>query len=154
VKLLLVEDDPDQVIELELELTKRFRDLTIEKIATEHKFRERCAAIAASPPKLVIMDVMLRWTVPAKEMPPEPDDVKKDQFYRAGFRCVKLLHELNANIPVILFSVIDREDLSDLLALLPGNVRYVRKQSDAENLFAAIVQLTRKRKRRRRKPVA
>lgn len=84
----------------------------IDVIRTEHEFRSRIDQIIADKPTVFILDMLVRWTDPAPEMPDRPQEVKEEGFYLAGLRCAKLLREKSSDTPVILHTVIERAELS------------------------------------------
>jgi hypothetical protein len=100
-------------------------------------------------------------------MPDWPDDVEKEGFYTAGFRCEKLLsgNEKLKDVPLIFYTVLERADLVErqykfvegsrvYLQKKPAegsraylqkpNRAYLRKESEAEPLVDLIRSLTRK----------
>lgn len=137
MKVLLVEDDYVQEDTITEALERAFTGIKVDKIRTEAEFHEGIDRIARKPPDVVIMDVMLRWTDPAPDMPIPPAVVQKDGYHRAGLRCADMLSERDAtkNVPVILFTVLRREDLE-----LPKthNILYVSKESDLDELVSRI----------------
>jgi hypothetical protein len=105
------------------------------------------------------MDVMLRWTYPSENMPDWPEDVEKEGFYTAGFRCEELLSSKDElkNIPLIFYTVLERADLKERYEFLPGSPSlltktgraylqkpraYLRKSLESEPLIDLILQLT------------
>ena len=114
-RILIVEDDPEQFRLINEELQFAFKDVKIESIRTESDFREEVNNIIASPPDLILMDMMLRWSLPAppEKMPAMPEHIEEEGYYRAGIRCTKLLLEKNPQntIPILVFTVLHHEDL-------------------------------------------
>ena len=116
MRIIIVEDD-----QLEEELVRKMLtsgqfkvpDGEIETIWTEADFYAKLDEIAGSPPRpdLVIMDVMMRWTDPAPEMPCAPDEVIQEGPTRAGLRCAEKLDKLNPAIPILFYTILEREDL-------------------------------------------
>lgn len=141
MRIYIVDDDPLQSSWIYQNLQQVFSRAKIVRISTEHEFRSRFEEIANSPAdKLIIMDVMLRWTDPAPNLPTPPEDVLRESFYRAGLRCCRLLanHKETENIPVILYTVLEEADLGDDLSALPSTVSYLPKESDAQPLIDKI----------------
>ncbi len=145
--ILIVEDDPTQFNLIEEELLRRFKEIEISDIQTEAEFYDRLDEIIASPPDLIIMDMMLRWTDPA---PPElmakpPDQVEEEGYFRAGIRCAhKLLSTKKANeIPVLLFTVLGQEDIEDDLREFENEsslrTSYLPKTSRVTDLIKEII---------------
>jgi DNA-binding response OmpR family regulator len=110
MNIVLLEDDGLYTQWLATELEKAFGERPLE-IATEREFRTRFADFERSVPHLFIIDVMVRWTDPAPNMSPPPEDAR--DHHRAGIRCLKLLRESEAtrSVPVFLLSALDEDDL-------------------------------------------
>jgi len=140
MNILLVEDDHLQHEPLMKNLSSSFRDINIKLIETESDFRISIPELESAPPDLILMDIMLRWTDPAPNMPDMPEDVERENFYTAGFRCQKILSEnkKTMKIPIILYSVLDQADLEDKLKNLPKNVSFITKDIDVTQLFNEI----------------
>ena len=128
-KIYVVEDDYGQAQWTMEVLTEAFRDtIIIEHIATHHGFGGKFEEIAASQPACIILDVMLPWTDTAiTEEPPS-----LDSFMTAGIHCCEQLRKdpRTARIPVLIYTVLDRSDLSGL----PNDVEYLRKDSQDRRL--------------------
>jgi DNA-binding NarL/FixJ family response regulator len=145
--ILLVEDDHMQSDFIRQSLLRTFSDVRIEVIDTEHRLRSSIDQIAANPPDVVIMDVILRWTDPAPEMPLPPVDVKVEGHYRAGFRCQKLLaeHPGTKRIPVIFYTILEAGDMKTRIdEWSSSNVHYLAKNSDLSQLIELIRQSVRR----------
>lgn len=135
MKVLLVEDDYIQEDMITETLERTFTGIKVEKIRTEAEFYDGIDRIASKPPDVVVMDVMLRWTDPAPNMPTPPDKVQQEGYPRAGLRCADMLakRDETKNIPVILFTVLNREDLE--LPKTNNSILYVSKESDLDELI-------------------
>lgn len=132
---LIVEDDHLQATWIEENLGKAFPRARFERIATESDFQSRIKEIVDNPPNVVLMDVMLRWTDPSPNMPQAAQDYQG--FHRAGIRCAKLLREHSGTktIPVVLFTVLEENDLEEELSRLKEvGCFLVRKDSDMDPL--------------------
>ena len=146
VKILIVEDDPLQVDLVCPALVQAFQKSEIKNITTEHEFRARLDEISNDPPDVVVMDVMLRWTDPAPDMPVWPDEVALEGHYFAGIRCSRLLAEntKTRHIPVILYTVLAEQDLDDFLRRSrhpQSTVCFLQKNGEAEPLIQKIREL-------------
>lgn len=112
--ILIVEDDNLQfdAIQKSISQSEYLAGSEIERVITELEFREKFEEIAARNPTVILMDIMLKWTSKNKWVEPPPE-VKEHGFFRAGLRCEKMLaaDKRTQNIPVIIYSVIDREEL-------------------------------------------
>lgn len=141
--ILLVEDDYLQSDWISSNLKNAFSPLKLELIATEEEFYACLPEISKEPPNVVIIDVMLRWTDPKRDMPPPPREVMEGGYYRAGLRCQKELakNALTENIPVILYTVLEKIDLEQELDGLAKTITYLRKDSDSSSLTERIRQL-------------
>ncbi|MGB8508129.1 MAG: hypothetical protein WCD76_06980 [Pyrinomonadaceae bacterium] len=131
LNILVVEDDDIQAKQILGQLRKQFPRDHVSAISTEHQFRAALPNIADRPPDVVVMDVMLRWTDPSRNMPPRDEDVRREGPNRAGFRCKNLLAagERTRNVPVILYTVLEREDISHELHH-EGSDIYLLKDAD------------------------
>jgi CheY-like chemotaxis protein len=111
ITILVVEDDPAQFNWMEECLLERFPELTIEQESTELGFRRRVERTA--PPHAVIVDVMLPWTVPARDLEDLPDE--SWTFMKAGFRCVEFMraHPQWRDVPALLYSVLKRDEIGE-----------------------------------------
>jgi CheY-like chemotaxis protein len=143
--ILVVEDDYLQADWICKRL-KRALHSEVHRISTESQFRKQLKQIEDKRPDVVVMDVMLPWTDPSPNIEPPPPEVLEQGFYRAGVRCTKLLAEnkKTKDIPVILYTVLERADLEDQLKeFSPGaKVAHLRKDSDDDRLIDLIRELT------------
>ena len=124
LKVLIVEDDHLYAHHLKLLFEDVFREVEIFLITSEKQFREDFKAIEDFTPDLVILDVMLRWMTPPLNMSSIPRDGSATGFYRAGFRCLKLLiqSQVLKDTPVIIHSVLEKDEFQEELGNLPMNV--------------------------------
>src|ERR1051325_11491658 len=139
MRIILVEDDYWQSDWISLHLKTNFK-VSPEQVFTEYDFHKQFESYMQKPPDAVIMDVMLPWTEAAEDMEPRPPKVKEEGAYRAGLRCRELLagNERTKNIPVIFYTVLDKNDLESELQDLPENAVFLLKDSDAEPLIKEI----------------
>lgn len=138
LRLLLVEDDHLDsawiISSLRAELAAE-----IELVTCERDFVARLETMA-SPPDLVIFDVMLRWAPASEtlEREPIPVDVQEGGFFTAGLRCVERLRNCEATkaIPYLLYTgltsnalghevVTKSEDIQPLLAAIRSKLAYL-----------------------------
>jgi CheY-like chemotaxis protein len=145
--IVVVEDDYLQADWIQARLEEAFPQVNILPVSTESEFLRRFDEIASSRPDVVVMDVMLRWADPSPNIADMTDDVKKEGFYRAGLRCALTMaaDARTAEVPVILYTVLEGADLKDEFRNLPPNVQYVPKQPELEPLFQKINELTHQR---------
>jgi len=136
LKVLLVEDDHLQASLISDTLERAFPYITVEQIRTENEFRSRINKIKSSPPDIVVMDVMLKWTNPSRELVEPPPTVREGGYAKAGLRCVEMLagQEDLKHIPVILFTVLSFDDLESL----PDGILYLSKESPPDELVGRI----------------
>ncbi len=137
MKILIVEDDHLQSEWLESEIKEEFNGVNVSIIETELEFKTKVAQIVLERPNLILMDIMLRWTNPSVEMSRPPEEIELAGIYDAGFRCHELLsmHNLEKDIPVILYSVLDKEDLNSTLKVDQNSYIHCKKDSDTTILF-------------------
>jgi CheY-like chemotaxis protein len=147
MKILVVEDDYLQSEWLVPMLQRAFPRARIEPVSTEKEFRDKLPEIVMNPPTVVVMDVMLRWSDPEPTMEPPPREVQEGGFYRAGLRCQQLLaaQESTRSVPILLYTVLDREDLNREFDHLPDNVHYVRKSDNPSPLLKLVRQSMRRK---------
>jgi hypothetical protein len=136
MKILIIEDDyldADWICRL---LKQAFHSIKLVHISTESEFLSRFDEIAEDPPDIFIIDMMLRWANPSKDMVEPPHEVIEGKFHRAGFRCQRRLsaREETKDKAVIFYTVLDRHDLGKL----PRNVFHLRKDSDPDPLIRLI----------------
>lgn len=143
--IVIVEDDYLQADWIHKKLKEAIPDANLRHISTESEFRSSFEDIANEKADVVVMDVMLRWTDPSPDLHLPPDDIGKEGFYRAGLRCESLLanDQRTSNIPVILYTVLERTDLNHELRNLADNVVYIPKQPDVNPLIDRVKELTR-----------
>src|ERR1017187_3901603 len=113
MKILIVEDEKLQAQWLTENLVQAFPGSSIESFGTESTFVSHFEDIAAAPPDVIVMDVMLRWADPTSDLQMPPDEVQHEGLFRAGLRCKSLLanDERTRDIPVVLHTVLERADL-------------------------------------------
>ena len=133
--ILSVEDDALQSEWIRQTIATRFPDARLNQISTEYEFESKFEEIASKPPKLILLDVMLRWTDPAPNMPPRPEEVKQGGIGQAGIRCERRLKAdpRTKNIPVILYTVLQTGSLQ-----LPAHVTHLQKNADPSELLRRI----------------
>lgn len=136
MEILLVEDDHLQADALRVSLARAFPGSLIRRIATESDFRSWLDRRKLVLPDVIVIDMMLRWADPGPEIPEAPVEVKANGRYRAGERCRALLRSRpeTERIPVILHTVLERSDVTDL----PEDVVLVTKESDPSQLIDQI----------------
>lgn len=142
--ILIVEDDHLQHTPIYNSLVQAFPGAKVKQISTESGFRSFFDADEGELPKLVVLDVMLRWANPSEDMPVPPQEVIDEGYYRAGFRCEKILaqQEKTKAIPVILYTGLNRDVLkNDLKNVRPKRTEYLRKEPDHEELIQLIRKL-------------
>lgn len=138
--IVVVEDDHLQEGPLIDQINDTFPCGRVKSIYTEHEFREQLTELHREIPDLVIMDVMLRWADPRPGNADPPEEVAREGFYRAGLRCAELIaadDKLRA-VPVILYTILEKDDLERQGKPLPANVTYVRKSTDLDVLLRKV----------------
>jgi CheY-like chemotaxis protein len=139
-RFVIVEDDHLQKGPLEDRLKLTFAGAEVTTLSSEYQFREHLTTMRESPPDLVLLDVMLRWTLPAPNAPAPPPEVAEGGYYRAGLRCANLLQadEQLRKVPVVLYTILERSDLERDNKALPANSSYVGKSGDVEVLLRKV----------------
>lgn len=130
--ILLVEDDYLQSDLIISQITLALDDVEFILLETEFQLRSYIPKLENNPSDIILLDIMLRWTDPAPDMPSTPDDVLEEGFYTAGLRCQKIISDniKLKNIPIVLYSVLDKFDLEGKLKDSPKNVTHVSKDKD------------------------
>lgn len=146
MRILLVEDDYLQADAIRAVLTRSL-GAEVDRVATEAGFYEQFDEIARAQPDVIILDLMLRWTDPSPEMKRAPRQVLEEGPWRAGLRCERFLaeREETREIPILLFTVLEREDLETDLESLRRGVFFLQKGSDLGPLVEAVRKLRRLR---------
>jgi CheY-like chemotaxis protein len=141
MRALLVEDDSVQFEYVQEKLSAAFPGLEITAICTESDFRRKFDAVATYPPDIAVVDVMLRWTDASADYVSCPTEVRADKgHYRAGFRCAAMLaaDPRTRDVPVIIYSVLDQDDVQAQVEQLGQKHRFIRKETYIGNLAAEI----------------
>ncbi|HRI45647.1 MAG TPA: hypothetical protein PL089_13870 [Ignavibacteria bacterium] len=139
MKILIIEDDHLQSKLLIKQLNHEFKDCTIELLETESDFIKKFPMIEKNPPDLILIDIMLRFQNPSRDMIKViPSDRKG--FYRAGIRCKQDLNqsEQTKSIPIILYTVLNKADLEIDLLNLNNQFQHISKDKDTSILFRQI----------------
>src|SRR5258707_9957438 len=89
LKVLLVEDDHIQPANVRQAIESAI-EAEVETKSTEWEFQRDFEAIASNPPQIAVLDIMLRWANPARDMPPAPAEVTSNPEH-AGLRCASRL---------------------------------------------------------------
>jgi CheY-like chemotaxis protein len=149
--ILSVEDDPLQAEWIRATIEKHIPGADVSQLRTEHEFVTQFEAFALRPPKLILLDAMLRWTDPAPDLPPRPAEVEEGGIAQAGLRCRHRLSNdpRTSAIPVILYSVLrDNASRPETLLYVPENVTHVQKNADPLELVEKIKQALGHQRRR------
>jgi CheY-like chemotaxis protein len=135
-KILLLEDDHIQRDMIRDVLQKELRAEVICK-NSESEFRRDLEQIAAHPPQAAILDCMVRWANPSREMPVRPPEVPNDP-QNAGLRCGDLLRKdpRTSRVKIILYSVFSKADFDR--SLLTGEEVCLVKEPDYRQLVEAV----------------
>ncbi len=122
-------------------LTKKLNnvlyDVNLTPINTEYEFYQHMRNLSEPYLNLVMLDIMLRWTDPSPNMVQPHINVKKEGYYRAGFRCEYLIRQnrITKDIPVLLYTLLDEQDIEeDMLRVDKEKTKYVGKNADDELL--------------------
>ena len=133
LQILVFEDDHLQARDLRNELEGEF-GADVRLISTEYEFRRALPEILNDSPDVVVLDRVVRWANPARDMPspPQPDWDPE----QAGLRCAELIeaNREGRTIAILLFSVIG--DDGDV-----GGFECITKESEFDNLISRIQQI-------------
>ena len=134
-RLLIVEDDNVQANALARQIKSRL-GLAVDHISTEFEFRQRILRPDINSYSLAVVDMMLRWTDPAPEMEPPPEDVILEGFYTAGLRCCREL--LSRGVRCIIYTALDPAKIHQR----PGEeYPVISKSAGSERLLDEITRL-------------
>ena len=153
MKIVLLEDDHLQSEAIEKGLLHEFRSAEIRMLSTESEFYSYLDELAANPtmsvPDIAIIDAMVRWENPSEHLRKPPKEVSQEGFHRAGVRCVKKLldRQKTEGIGVILYSILERDDLAEELSNLRKEVSFVTKKPDLDELIREIDAIIRRKRR-------
>jgi len=138
--ILVVEDDWLLAEHLLGEFREHLHSVRVRCVGTESEFYELLPAIRATPPDLIILDIMLRWADPSEKMPEPPDEARSSGPWRAGLRCYAALQATTETqrTPTIFYSVLERADVSELVHSLPPHVLFLQKRADTSELLTYI----------------
>lgn len=141
-EIVLVEDNPDW---LELCCDRLKKELSRDPvvIGSESDFIENMPEFEKHPPQLFIIDVMVPWSEPRPDIPEASEEVKRNGFFKAGFRCQKRLAENEnlRNAPIIFWTILSDKDVLRALRTYPLNVSHVAKDLDLNPLMNKIREL-------------
>lgn len=131
MKIILLEDDPNFVTVftevVNSDLAKRGNvDLVLYK--TEHAFMEALPNLSVDPEDAFVLDIMVRWTDPQREMPEPPANVKHEGYQRAGLRCQKAIRNRGLENKIILLTVLESGDLIEEIREFDINTKYLNKE--------------------------
>ena len=128
MRIILIEDNNFKVDNIKYFLKENFENAEFEVYETEFEFVDRIDSIAANPPDLFIIDLMLIWDIPSKNIK-KPDDYMDNYttLFEAGFRCKDLIKtKLSlANIPIIILTVLEKKGLGERVDYLGNNVEFM-----------------------------
>jgi len=124
MRIAIVEDDVETSQWLTHLLSEEFPGVEILAINNESSFRRTLPELAAKPPNVVVLDMLLRWS----DSPAEPSAMT--DFVLAGLRCQKLLASDPRTkwIPVIFYTAVEQHEIPWFR--LPKNVFYSLKGGD------------------------
>jgi DNA-binding NarL/FixJ family response regulator len=107
-------------------------------LVSERAFHDDFDLMKAEPPDVAVIDSMLRWDYPRRPGE-QPEHVETD-LYTAGIRCAQRLWDTKEthHVPVVLYTVIDVQDLLNKVAELPPNITYIPKASDQARVIEAV----------------
>jgi len=145
MRLVIVEDDHMQSEVMVEAVRNAFPSAEImPPIQTERAFYAWLDTVTEDLPDLFIIDIMLPWTTTDDILgDPEqsiPDQVRREGVYTAGLRCQARLQQkvMTRHLPVLLYSVLEQDDLKPVLDQVPAHVYVLSKSSDTSPLIQEI----------------
>ncbi len=140
MRILIIEDDAPYGDDLCNSFEARMPDAEILWLTSERDFVEQLDEIEKQPHDVALIDVMLRWDVPRRDLKaPETVDI-----YKAGIRCMQKLkgNPKTADMPIILYSIVAATDVTQLLPTTPEGVVYMQKTSDFSKVMSLVRDVT------------
>lgn len=140
MKVVLIEDNEHHAQQVQECLQTTFQDAAVSLLRTEHEVMENIEKIAGGRTDVIILDIILPWCRIGPNMPPLPECYEIGGPYRAGIRCLKtfLAHPAIRDIPIIVHSVVDTGQLSDIPDDLPPTVLFLGKPLEPERMAETI----------------
>jgi len=123
-KILILEDDATMSDWLQESIERDFVNMNpeVEVLESESEFVlqwvPQFEKSPKHPPDVIVIDIMLKWTSPARNQPPRPLDAIKGGYVRGGLRCFDLIrnHHLLSRSHVILLTILTKNDLDNVLS--------------------------------------
>lgn len=138
--ILLLEDDHLMIEALDRELRRAFGQsrLTLESVRSELEFRRRLPQLRVKLVDVAVLDVMVQWmSIDSEPLEaPAKDDPAAEGHHRAGLRCASGLRNVGFAGPIVLYTVLQHEDLASDLEQL--EVIHVPKNAPADRLVSKI----------------
>ena len=139
MRILLVEDDYLEAGAIRDLLAEQYSNVELIDVPTEADFVASLPALEDNPPDLVIMDIMIPWQRSSANLIAPPKEATREPL-RAGIR---LLSELQKNsrlrdVPVILHSALEWQDVEAALANRPDHVVFVHKGGTPSGLMVTL----------------
>ena len=91
MKIVSLEDDEPFWDLMQDALKRAFPDAELLWINCESDFYARLDEFDKAPPDVFLLDIMVKWAPPSENIPTPPEEVKRENYYRAGLRCRSLL---------------------------------------------------------------
>jgi hypothetical protein len=150
--IVLIEDSERYISELLGLIDKQLKIQAdrVQVIRTEVEFYRCLPELAATPPAIFIVDIMVPYKAVGDTDDFVPADIRRKaadhKFYRAGIRCTNSLLNTASlvQIPVILHSILEKEDLeSDNDYPIPNasNVTLCKKEANGHGIIQAARQV-------------
>jgi len=138
MRVLIIEDNHYHAEALKEKLFNHFQEIEIGVFGTEYDTYNNMGILEKSGLDIIILDMILPWCNPMSNMPEAPEGY--DSPYNAGIRCMSIfLNNSNfKNVPIIIYSVLDRKRLMDDLKTIPSNVFIVGKKSSFDDMALKI----------------
>lgn len=110
MKILLLEDDPDQAESVETVLKKAFPSRSLVSCSTESELLDILKTIDVGDLDFAVLDAMVPWCFPSEDMPIPPIEVQSQGIRYAGKRCLaEIRRKYGAEVPVWVYSVLSSE---------------------------------------------
>jgi hypothetical protein len=136
MKILLLEDDPDQAESVEAVIKKAFPEKVLVSCSTESELLESLKGIEVGDLYFAVLDAMVPWCFPSEDMPIPPIEVQSQGIRYAGKRCLsEIRKKYGADVRVWVYSVLSSEGHG---VMAEGETYVLEKVPDNGDLLHAI----------------
>ena len=144
MRIILIEDNHFKVDNIKYSLNEHFENVELDVYETEFEFVDQIDLIAANPPDIFIIDLMLIWDVSSKNIK-DPNDYIDNYttLFEAGFRCKELIRTKSnlSNSPISILTVLEEKGLGEKANYLGRNTKFLEYSPKPYKLIKLIKQM-------------